>query len=150
MREAWMSETSIKSKVDFEANGKQSGFLRLPHSVHRSAYGWIPIPMTSIKNGEGPTLVIMAGNHGDEYEGQIAISNLALLAGGVTASDADVRDAMRFAFEHFTIVTEPGAVVGLAAVLNGQIAIRNRAVATIITGGNVDLAQFSALTGGTE
>ena len=34
--------------------------------------------MTSIKNGEGPTLVIMAGNHGDEYEGQIAISNLAL------------------------------------------------------------------------
>jgi predicted deacylase len=73
-----MSETSIKSEVDFEANGKQSGFLRLPHSVHRSAYGWIPIPMTSIKNGEGPTLVIMAGNHGDEYEGQIAISNLAL------------------------------------------------------------------------
>ncbi|MBT7342377.1 MAG: threonine/serine dehydratase [Rhodobacteraceae bacterium] len=76
--------------------------------------------------------------------------NLDLLAGGVTASDADVRDAMRFAFEHFKIVTEPGAVVGLAAVLNGQIAIRNRAVATIITGGNVDLAQFSALTGGTE
>ena len=45
---------------------------------------------------------------------------------------------MRFAFEHFKIVTEPGAVVGLAAVLNGQIAIRNRTVATIITGGNID------------
>ena len=74
----------------------------------------------------------------------------SLVAGGVTASDADVRDAMRFAFEHFKIVTEPGAVVGLAAVLNEQIAIRNRAVATIITGGNVDLARFSALTGGTE
>ena len=73
-----MSGTSITSEVDFEANGKQSGFLRLPHSVHRSAYGWIPISITSIKNGEGPTLVIMAGNHGDEYEGQIAISNLAL------------------------------------------------------------------------
>ena len=76
--------------------------------------------------------------------------NVDLLAGGVTASDAAVRDAMRFAFEHFKIVTEPGAVVGLAAVLNGQIAIRNRTVATIITGGNVDLARFSALTGGTE
>ena len=72
-----MSGTTITSEVDFEANGKQSGFLRLPHSVHRSAYGWIPIPITSIKNGDGPTLVIMAGNHGDEYEGQIAISNLA-------------------------------------------------------------------------
>ena len=76
--------------------------------------------------------------------------NLDLLAGGVAASDAEVRDAMRLACEQFKIVTEPGAVVGLAAVLNGQIAIRNRAVATIITGGNVDLAQFSALTGGTE
>ncbi len=73
--------------------------------------------------------------------------NRALLAGGVTASDADVRYAMRFAFEHFKIVAEPGAVVGLAAILNGQIAIRNRTVATIITGGNVDLARFTTLTG---
>ena len=72
-----MSETPITSEVDFEETGKQSGFLRLPHSVHRSAYGWVPIPITSIKNGDGPTLVVMAGNHGDEYEGQIAISNLA-------------------------------------------------------------------------
>ena len=72
-----MAGTSITSEIDFEASGKQSGFLRIPNSIHRSAYGWIPIPITSIKNGDGPTLVIMAGNHGDEYEGQIAISNLA-------------------------------------------------------------------------
>ena len=72
-----MSGTSITSEVDFEVNGKQSGFLRLPHSVHRSAYGWVPIPITTIKNGDGPTLLVMAGNHGDEYEGQIAISQLA-------------------------------------------------------------------------
>jgi threonine dehydratase len=71
--------------------------------------------------------------------------NLDLLAGGVTASDADVRAAMRFAFEHFKIVTEPGAVVGLAAVLNGQVDIKDRTVATIITGGNIDIARFSAL-----
>ena len=72
-----MSGTSITSEVDFEVNGKQSGFLRLPHSVHRSAYGWVPIPITTIKNGDGPTLLVMAGNHGNEYEGQIAISQLA-------------------------------------------------------------------------
>jgi|TARA_B110000902_G_C14201697_1_gene548016 predicted deacylase len=35
------------------------------------------VPILSIKNGAGPTLVIMAGNHGDEHEGQIAISTLA-------------------------------------------------------------------------
>ncbi len=71
--------------------------------------------------------------------------NLDLLAGGVTASDTDVRAAMRFAFERFKIVTEPGAVVGLAAVLNGQVDIKDRTVATIITGGNIDIARFSAL-----
>lgn len=72
-----MAATSITSEVDFEAYGKHAGYLRVPHSVHRSAYGWIPIPIASISNGAGPTIVMMAGNHGDEYEGQIAISNLA-------------------------------------------------------------------------
>ncbi len=67
----------ITSEVDFAAQGKHSGFLRLPHSVHRSAYGWIPVPVTCIAHGEGPTLLLMAGNHGDEYEGQIALSKLA-------------------------------------------------------------------------
>ena len=71
--------------------------------------------------------------------------NRDLLAGGVTATDDEVRDAMRFAFEHFKIVTEPGAVIGLAAILNGQVQIKNRAVATVITGGNIDPVRFSQL-----
>ena len=71
--------------------------------------------------------------------------NLDLLAGGVTANDDDVRAAMRFAFEHFKIVAEPGAVVGLAAILNGQVEIANRTVATILTGGNIDAARFAML-----
>jgi len=66
----------ISSEVDFNRDGKQVGFLRLPHSVHRSAYGWIPIPVACIKNGEGPRVLLMAGNHGDEYEGQIAFAKL--------------------------------------------------------------------------
>ena len=73
--------------------------------------------------------------------------NFGLLAGGVTASDADVRTAMCFALEHFKIVTEPGAVVGLAAILNGQVDIKNKTVATVITGGNIDATRFAALTG---
>ncbi|WP_223423759.1 succinylglutamate desuccinylase/aspartoacylase family protein [Tateyamaria pelophila] len=72
-----MTGTLITSEVDFEAAGKHSGFLRVPHSVHRSAYGWLPVPVVSIRNGDGPTLVLTGGTHGDEYEGQIAISNLA-------------------------------------------------------------------------
>jgi predicted deacylase len=66
----------IKSEIDFDAPGKQVGYLRLPYSVHRSAYGWLPIPIASIRNGEGPTVVVSAGTHGDEYEGQIIVSRL--------------------------------------------------------------------------
>ncbi len=71
--------------------------------------------------------------------------NHALLAGGVSASDKEVRDAMRFAFEHFKIVTEPRAVVGLAAILNGRVEIADRNVATVITGGNISPARFCSL-----
>lgn len=72
-----MTQTLITSEVDFDAVGKQQGYLRVPHSTHRSAYGWLPVPITVICNGEGPTLVMSAGVHGDEYEGQIAVANLA-------------------------------------------------------------------------
>ena len=32
----------LSTPIDFEADGRQAGFLQLPHSVHRSAYGWLP------------------------------------------------------------------------------------------------------------
>ncbi len=67
---------SVASEVDFDAEGKQVGYLRVPHSVHRSAYGWIPVPIASIRNGPGPVVLVMGGNHGDEYEGQIIVSRL--------------------------------------------------------------------------
>jgi uncharacterized protein len=66
----------ITSTIDFDADGVQHGYLQLLHSVHRSAYGFIPIPIASIKNGDGPTVLLMAGNHGDEYEGQVILSEM--------------------------------------------------------------------------
>jgi len=70
--------------------------------------------------------------------------NQKLLAGVVTASDDEVCRAMLFAFEHFKIVIEPGAAVGLAAILSGQTAIQGKTIAVILTGGNVDIDSFSA------
>ena len=66
----------IHSEIDFQAEGKHTGFLRLAHSTHQSAYGWIPIPVASVRNGTGPTVLVMAGNHGDEYEGQVLAAQL--------------------------------------------------------------------------
>ncbi len=73
-----MSElrSRITCPIDFERDGKQVGHLRLPFSSNRSAYGWIGIPIAQIKNGNGPTVYLNAGNHGDEYEGQITLTKL--------------------------------------------------------------------------
>ena len=68
--------SNLHCDIDLSAQGKAHGFVRLPHSVHRSAYGWIPIPIVRIANGPGPSVLLMAGNHGDEWEGQIALSKL--------------------------------------------------------------------------
>ena len=68
--------TKIFTDVDYDRDGKQVGYLHLPHSVTRSAYGTIAIPVAVVRNGAGPTAFFMAGNHGDEYEGQVALCNL--------------------------------------------------------------------------
>ena len=66
------------------------------------------------------------------------------LTGVLTVSDDEVRNAMLFAFEHYKIVVEPGAAVGLAAVLSQKIDITDKVIAVIITGGNVDVPDFNA------
>lgn len=69
-------KTRLWTEIDFERDGKQIGTVNLPHSITRSAYGVIPIPLAVIRNGAGPTLFFMAGNHGDEYEGQVVLGEL--------------------------------------------------------------------------
>lgn len=64
---------------------------------------------------------------------------------GLTVSDRDVRDAMRFAFQNFKMVVEPGGAVSLAAVLSGKIDTAEKITAVVISGGNVDLEQFAAI-----
>lgn len=70
-------DTCIWTDIDFDKDGKQITCLRLPFSSDRSAYGTIPIPIVCIKNDPGPTALLIAGNHGDEYEGQVALSKFA-------------------------------------------------------------------------
>jgi predicted deacylase len=63
--------------MDFERDGKHADLLHVPHSVDFSAYGTVAIPIVCIRNGDGPTALLTAGNHGDEYEGQVALLRLA-------------------------------------------------------------------------
>jgi threonine dehydratase len=64
---------------------------------------------------------------------------------GLTVSDAEVRDAIRFAFLHLKIVVEPGGAVSLAAVLANRIDCRNKTTAIVLTGGNIDPQLFSEI-----
>jgi predicted deacylase len=62
--------------VDFDLPGKQIGVFHVPLSSHDDAWGVIPVPVAVIKNGEGPTVILEGGNHGDEYEGPITLGEL--------------------------------------------------------------------------
>ena len=68
-----------------------------------------------------------------------------LFDAGLTVSDRDVREAMRFAFCNLKMVVEPGGAVSLAAVLAGKTDTKGKTTAIVISGGNVDLDQFAAI-----
>ena len=71
-----MERTLIATDVDFEQDGKQVSVLRLPCSSNLSGYGIIPLPIAVLKNGVGPTVLLIGGNHGDEYEGPVTLGKL--------------------------------------------------------------------------
>jgi threonine dehydratase len=61
-------------------------------------------------------------------------------------TDDEIVAAMRFAFERLNIVLEPSGASALAAVLAGKLDLAGQRVGVTLSGGNVDLARFSALT----
>lgn len=68
--------------------------------------------------------------------------NRHTLAGGVSASDAEVARAMAFAFRHYKIVLEPGGAIALACVLAGRRPIEGRTIGVVCSGGNVETSVF--------
>ena len=68
-----MSQSPVRTAVDFDAEGVQHGHLKIPYSGDDSAWGAIMIPVTVVKNDVGPTVIFTGANHGDEYEGPIAL-----------------------------------------------------------------------------
>ena len=61
---------------------------------------------------------------------------------GLAVSEAEVRAAMTFASAWLKLVVEPGGAVTLAALLAGKLEVRGRTIALVLSGGNVDPAQF--------
>ncbi len=63
----------------------------------------------------------------------------------LTASDATVVDAMRFAFERMKIVIEPSGACALAALMESKARFANQRVAITLSGGNIDFTRFAQL-----
>ncbi len=65
--------TQLTTSVDFTKPGVQHGHLFIPYSYNLAGWANLMVPVTVIFRGNGPTALVMAGNHGDEYPGQVAI-----------------------------------------------------------------------------
>jgi threonine dehydratase len=71
--------------------------------------------------------------------------NKALLSGGLSVSDEEVKAAMRFAFGNTKLVAEPGGAVALAAMLQDKLPDVPGATVVVVSGGNVDDTQYAGI-----
>ena len=67
----------------------------------------------------------------------------------LTATDAQLVEAMRFYAERMKMVVEPTGCLSLAALCHAGVAVRGKRVGVVVSGGNVDLQRFGQLLGGT-
>ncbi|NNE81251.1 MAG: succinylglutamate desuccinylase [Silicimonas sp.] len=75
-----MTETPPASGMlvttDLAALGQHFGDAMLRWSDNSNPLGYHPIPVISLKGGEGPVVLLTGGTHGDEFEGPSAIMRL--------------------------------------------------------------------------
>ncbi|MEZ5670519.1 MAG: succinylglutamate desuccinylase/aspartoacylase family protein [Alphaproteobacteria bacterium] len=69
-------ETKVFTDIDYDRQGRQVSVLRVPNSNNLSGWGTVGVPIGVVANGDGPTVLLTGGVHGDEYEGQITLVKL--------------------------------------------------------------------------
>ena len=65
------------------------------------------------------------------------------LAGAKVVQEKHVLAAMLMCMQQLKLVVEPGGCVGLAAILNRSLAIKDTITLVILAGGNTDPAMLS-------
>ena len=62
----------VECTIDLEAPGRQVGRLEIPKSTNTGGWAHQFVPIAVVAGGDGATALVLGGNHGDEYEGQVA------------------------------------------------------------------------------
>jgi threonine dehydratase len=70
------------------------------------------------------------------------------VTGALDVTNAEVSEAMRYAFSTLKLVVEPGGIVGLAALLAGKLSAQGKTVGVVLSGGNVDPELFAQVLRG--
>ena len=70
------SQSPIVCNVPMDEPGRHIGSLDLMTSDNTHYYSVIPIPIAVFNNGEGPTVYVSAGTHGNEEQGQLVVRRL--------------------------------------------------------------------------
>lgn len=71
-----MNYGTVSCGLDLDGAGKAAGWIELDHSDNDHDFSAIRSPIGRIRGGDGPTALIVGGNHGDEYEGQLIVRRL--------------------------------------------------------------------------
>jgi GNAT superfamily N-acetyltransferase len=121
------------------------------HAHARAADWWVVVDPSL------PDPIVASVAHGQvTLEGDLELKRLYVaathrrqgLAGALTVSDAEVAEAVRFAFRHLKLVVEPGGAVSLAALLAGKVEGAGRTTGLILSGGNVDPGLYAVISEG--
>lgn len=73
---AFADGSSVPCTVDLDGVGKAVGHFAVPWSRNESGWGNLLTPIAVVTNGDGPTVLLAGGNHGDEFEGPVALRRL--------------------------------------------------------------------------
>ena len=71
------SSSRIQVSIDLTRPGRQVGDLQIRWSDNRRPIGCYPVPVICVANGDGPSVLLTGGVHGDEFEGPAALMRLA-------------------------------------------------------------------------
>lgn len=71
------NQSRLTLTIDLARPGRQVGDLVLRWSDNRNPLGHYPLPVFCIARGSGPTVLMIGGVHGDEFEGPAALMRLA-------------------------------------------------------------------------